>query len=70
MATSLSIRDEYTFEWDGSVPISPQTFKTAEEAQAYIDRAAKAEGPEWASRYGRIVKRTVTRSVTGWEVTE
>lgn len=66
MATSLSIRDEYTFEWDGSVPASPQTFATAEEAQAYIDRAAKAEGPEWASRYGRIVRRSVVIAHGEW----
>lgn len=62
--------DEYTFEWDGRVPVASQAFGTAEEAAKYVEAGKATSAPEHAARYGRVVHRTVTRTETEWEVVE
>jgi hypothetical protein len=60
------VRDVFTFEWDGKVPVAPQTWGTAEETMDYLDTAKAYADPEHAARYGRIVKCTVTTVSTPW----
>lgn len=69
--TDIYTRDEYTHEWDGTVPVAPRVWDTAEEVQAYIDRSIQNEpDAEHAKRYGRIVHRTRTVIRTEWTPVE
>ena len=60
-------RDEYTHEWDGTVPVAPRVWDTPEEVQAHIDQAPKYGATETdMAKYGAIVHRTRTVIRTEW----
>jgi hypothetical protein len=64
--TTRTEHTQYTHLWDGTVPVQPTTFQTADEAANYVRKSIEAN-PDFAHRYGKIVSRTVTITCTEWE---